>query len=116
MRGPAGAPAAGLSRWARPPGTGAPRWSAAADPSGSSDTAKYLTRAISSAPILQLAGTASRPPSGRRCAMASPAWTRRTLARTRCLRGRRQEQKPAIRAACLKLLERGRDPRGTLAE
>ena len=51
MCGPAGAPAAGLSRWERPPGTGAPRWSAAADPSGSSDTDKYLTRAISSAPI-----------------------------------------------------------------
>ena len=30
----------------------------------------------SSAPIVQLAGTASRPPTGRRCAMASPAQTR----------------------------------------
>jgi hypothetical protein len=67
-------------------------------------------------PILQLAGTASRPPSRRHCALASPAWTRQPLARTRRLRDDGQEQKPAIRAACLKLLERGRDPRGTLAE
>ena len=65
--------------------------------------------------LLQLAGTASRP-SGRRCALASPAWTRQPLATTRRLRVGGQEQKPAIRAACLKLLERGRDPRGTLAE
>jgi hypothetical protein len=37
-----------------------------------SDTASRRG-AISSAPIVLLAGTASRPPSGRRVAMASPA-------------------------------------------
>jgi hypothetical protein len=39
--------------------------------------------------IVQLAGSASRLPSGRRFAMASPAWTRHSLARIRRLGGRR---------------------------
>ena len=115
MRGPAGAPAAGLSLWERPPGTGTPRWSAAADPSGSSDTAKYLTRAISSAPFSSSQAPRLGPPGAAARWLHPPGPGSHSQGLGACgVDG--QEQKPAIRAACLKLLERGRDPRGTLAE
>lgn len=49
----------------------------------------------SSASIVQLACTVSRPPPGRRFAIVSPAKTRHPLARIRRLRGRREERSQA---------------------
>ena len=48
-------------RWGRPPGTGAPTPDRATDQPGSFARRRVLPGPSSSAPIVQLAGTASRP-------------------------------------------------------
>jgi hypothetical protein len=80
LRGTAGAPATGLCAGA-PARPGRAAFAGCRRSIGLIQNARSATAPSSSAPIVRLAGTASRPPCGRRCEMASPAWTRHPLAR-----------------------------------
>ena len=92
--GAAGAPVPG-SALGRPPGTArrVEHLDLVLDQSSSFPNGTGWSSQSSSAPIVQLAGTASRPPSGCRFAVVSPAWTRHPLARIRRPLGRRGQSR-----------------------